>query len=133
MTVLCALAPLMIRLMIRLLQIAFAAAAVFAFIMALLPVEQAPEHGDKMQHLFAFVVLAGLSRLAFPSVPVPWLFAAMLAFGALIEVAQLIPGLNRQGDAADLFADLIGAAMGLAFASAAQWLATRARAWSEQG
>ncbi|MBC7160185.1 MAG: teicoplanin resistance protein VanZ [Porphyrobacter sp.] len=116
--------------MIRLLQIAFAAAALFAFIMALLPVEHAPEHGDKMQHLFAFVVLAGLSRLAFPWLAVPSLFAAMLAFGALIEVAQLIPGLNRQADAADLFADLIGAAIGLAVASTAQWLATRARVQS---
>lgn len=118
--------------MIRLLQLAFAVAAVFAFIMALLPVEQAPEHGDKMQHLFAFVVLAGLSRLAFPSIAVPSLFAAMLAFGALIEVAQLIPGLNRQADAADLFTDLVGAAIGLAFASTAQWLATRASVHSGQ-
>jgi VanZ family protein len=122
----------MIRLMIRLLQIAFAAAAVFAFIMALLPVEQAPEHGDKMQHLFAFVVLAGLSRLAFPSIPVPWLFAGMLAFGGMIEVAQLFPGLNRHADAADLFADVVGAATGLALASAAQWLAARARMQSGQ-
>ena len=118
--------------MIRLLQITFAVAALFALVMALLPVEQAPEHGDKMQHLFAFVVLAGLSRLAFPSIPVPWLFAGMLAFGGMIEVAQLFPGLNRHADAADLFADVVGAATGLALASAAQWLAARARMQSGQ-
>lgn len=99
--------------MTRLLRFAFWAAAAFAFVMAVLP---HPPHipgdpSDKVQHMLAFAVLAGLGATAYREARLLTLGAALSAFGALIEVVQLIPALHRWGDAVDWIADTAAAAL----------------------
>lgn len=67
---------------------------------------------DKAQHAIAFALMAGTAAFAWPG---HWRAAAagLLAYGALVEIGQaFIPG--RSCDAADLLADGVGVAAGLA-------------------
>ena len=90
-----------------LLRLAFWGACGFALTMALLP--QPPQlpgqPSDKLQHILAFAVLAALGRLAYPRAPLLVLAAGLSAFGALIELLQAIPALNRDSELADWAAD----------------------------
>jgi hypothetical protein len=74
-------------------RIAFWAAAAFAFTMAVLP--QPPQlpgtPSDKLQHILAFVTLAGLGSAAYPSAPLIRLLVGLSLFGAVIEMVQAIP------------------------------------------
>ncbi|MEO8547859.1 MAG: hypothetical protein ABI422_05765 [Sphingomicrobium sp.] len=94
----------------------FWAALVFTFVMALLP--QPPQLpgalSDKVQHVAAFATLAALGSVAYPSTPLVRLLAGLSAFGALIEILQAIPGLNRDSDSVDWVADTVAAALVLA-------------------
>ena len=111
--------------MLRLLRIAFWAALLFALVMASLPqpppVPGAPS--DKVQHILAFAVLAGLGSAAYPRLPALKLILALSAFGALIELVQLVPALHRDADPVDWIADTVAAA-----AVAGLWWAARGRA-----
>src|SRR5690606_35109487 len=79
----------------RLFRLAFWAAALLAFVMAVLPQPQLPTApSDKLLHVLAFATLSLLGCLAFPRVSLLKLAVALSAFGALIEVVQAIPGLN---------------------------------------
>lgn len=93
-------------------QVAFWVATIFAFIMAVLP--QPPEFpgapSDKVQHVIAFLVLAALGVLAYPRTPKRGLLLGLAAFGAVIELIQAIPGLNRDSDPMDWMADTLAAA-----------------------
>lgn len=75
---------------------------------------------DKANHLLAFIALAVAGRFGFPGQG-PRLLApaaALLAFGALIEVVQTgVPG--RSAEWADLLADLAGIAAGTLLATLA--------------
>jgi len=106
--------------MTRLLQFVLWAAVLIALVFALWP--QAPDSpgnpADKLQHFAAFFTLAVLGGLAYPRVPLRWLFAGLVAFGALIELAQLFPGINRYADFADLLVDVIAAAAGVLLVAA---------------
>ena len=98
--------------MSRLLRIAFWSAAVFAFVMAVLP---KPPHlpgdpSDKIQHIVAFVVLALLAALAYPAARARAILLGLSGFGAAIELVQLIPALNREADIIDWCADTLAAA-----------------------
>ena len=74
---------------------------------------------DKLNHFFAFTVLAFCAERAFrprdwrhPGVPL-----ALLAFGAAIELVQSqVPG--RSAEVADVFADAVGIVAGLLLAAA---------------
>lgn len=66
-----------------------------------------------INHVFAFVVLTMLARAAFPALPRLWLAAALLAYGALIELLQAIPALQRTASWADLATDAAGILIGL--------------------
>lgn len=95
-------------------RIAFAVAAAFAGVMALLP---KPPHlptdqlGDKFHHILAFAVLAALALAAFPRAS-RWRLAERLSFfGALIEVGQSIPALHRDCDIRDWVADTLAIAV----------------------
>jgi Na+/H+-dicarboxylate symporter len=94
----------------------FWAAVVFAFAMALVP--QPPQlpgsPSDKVQHIIAFAVLAGLGSAAYPSMSLMKLFVSLSAFGAAIELLQAIPALNRDSDPVDWLVDTITAALVLA-------------------
>lgn len=111
----------------RALVAAFWAAAAFAFVMALNPrppqLPGAPS--DKIQHIIAFVVLAGLARAAYPRASA-WTLAWRLSlFGALIELLQAIPALNRDAELLDWAADTVAAAAVLIAASVARRLGRR--------
>lgn len=67
---------------------------------------------DKLQHAFAFLVLAVCAVQAYPAQPLRRLFGALLGFGALIELVQTqVPG--RSAEWGDLLADATGAALAL--------------------
>ncbi len=99
--------------MTRLLRAIFWASAAVALIMALLP--QPPQlpgsPSDKVQHILAFVALAGLGSFAYRSVSPIALLTGLSAFGAIIELLQAIPALNRDSDAVDWIADTIAASL----------------------
>ena len=102
--------------MLRLLRFIFWSAALFAFVMAVLP---QPPHlpgdpSDKVQHIVAFAVLALLATLAYRSVRPTAVALGLSAFGAAIELAQTIPALHRDADIVDWCADTLAAALVLA-------------------
>ena len=96
----------------RMVRALFWAAAAFAFVMASMPKPpQLPgDPGDKVQHIIAFAVLAVLARLGWLKVSGWRLLAGLSAFGALIELVQAIPALNRHADWIDWMADTLAAA-----------------------
>jgi hypothetical protein len=92
--------------MVRLL---FWAAAIFAFVMAVLPhPPRLPgDPSDKIQHIAAFTTLGLLGSWAY-SATAPWkLLVRLSLFGAVIETVQAIPALNRDSDVVDWLADTI--------------------------
>jgi VanZ family protein len=92
---------------------AFWAAVTFAFVMAVLPhppqIPGAPS--DKVQHILAFLALGALASFAYPRTSPVYLAAGLSVFGALIEVVQLVPALNRDGDPVDWLADTAAAGL----------------------
>lgn len=109
---------------LAILRAAFWAAALFAFVMAVLP--QPPElpgaPSDKIQHIAAFFVLAALASVAYPARSPVFLGAALSLFGAFIELVQWIPALHRDADPVDWVADTAAAALMLI---ALHWLRAR--------
>ena len=111
------------------LRLLFWAAAIFAFIMAVLP---KPPHlpldpSDKVQHVLAFLTLAGLAGAAYPRVSLVRIGIALSGFGALIEIIQAIPALNRDAEPLDWAADTAAAAMMLGL-----WALLRRRRMSDE-
>ena len=94
-------------------RLLFCAAALFAFIMAVLP--QPPElpgnPSDKIQHIAAFATLGALGIWAFPRSASLRLMIGLSLFGALIEIVQAIPSLHRDSDPLDWLADTIACAI----------------------
>ena len=80
----------------------------FACVMAMLP--KPPKlptgaWGDKWEHALAFFVLAALAQAGWGARR-RWPNAAwLIALGALIEIAQLTPGLGRDADLRDWLVD----------------------------
>lgn len=97
-------------------QTTFWTAAVFAFVMAVLPhPPQVPgEPNDKVEHIIAFATLATLAAFAYPRAALVKLLIGLSLFGALIEVAQAIPALQRDSDIKDWIADTAAVAVVLA-------------------
>ena len=85
----------------------FWAGALFAFMMAVIP--HPPEipgnPSDKIQHIAAFVTLSLLGAWAFPRLSLVQLLVRLSLFGAVIELIQAIPALNRDSDPLDWLAD----------------------------
>lgn len=113
----------------RIFMIAFWAALIFAFVMAVLPKPPAlpGEPGDKVQHIIAFVVLTGLARLAYPRVRALTLLLAFALFGALIELTQMLPALGRTAALDDWIADVVATIVVLAVLDPARHLLARRR------
>jgi VanZ family protein len=101
----------------RIVRVVFWLAAVFAFVMAVLPhppqLPGAPS--DKVQHIVAFLVLGCLASVAYPRTSPVYLAVGLSLFGAVIELVQLIPSLNRDGDPVDWLADTAAAGLMLIF------------------
>ena len=95
----------------RLFRVAFWSAAAIALVAAALPhpPELPGDPSDKVQHILAFVCLAALGARAWPGLAALRLALGLSAFGALIEVVQLIPVLHRDSDPLDWLADTVAA------------------------
>lgn len=74
-----------------------------------------PAHMDKVVHLGAYGVLAGLARLGWPKLWDGSIFLGLALFGIGIEIAQHLMPLGRTGSFADTGANLLGAALALIF------------------
>jgi VanZ family protein len=100
-------------------RLLFWAAALFAFVMAVLPhPPEVPGHpSDKVQHIGAFATLALLGVWAYPRLALVKLLVRLSLFGAAIEVIQAIPVLHRDSDVVDWLADTVaaGAVLALVF------------------
>ena len=74
---------------------------------------------DKVMHGLMYVLLAMAWMVPvvrrFPArvMPYMWIWAGVTAFGALMEVLQHFCTLTRSGEIADIYADAIGALIGL--------------------
>ena len=97
----------------RFLPALFWAAAIFAFTMAVLPKPpRLPgDPADKVQHVIAFLTLAGLAASAYPRARLIGLALALSGFGMLIEIVQMVPALNRDAEFLDWAADSVAAAL----------------------
>ena len=106
-------------------RVAFYAAVAIAVIAALAPspeFEPSFRNVDKVQHMAAFAVLAGLARFGFPAAS-QWRIIERLSFlGAGIEVLQSIPALHRDCDAWDWAADTLAATVAVVVLT---WLIAR--------
>jgi VanZ family protein len=91
----------------------FWAAALFAFVMAVLPHPPAipGNPNDKLQHVTAFATLALLGSFAYPGTSLIQLLVRLSLFGAAIEVVQAIPALHRDSDVRDWIADTLAVAV----------------------
>jgi VanZ family protein len=96
---------------LRLAQFVFATAAVVVFLGAVAPLEEGPPFlnipWDKAVHFIAFYGLAGLGAAALPWRSYRVLGAALSAYGALIEIVQGLPIVNRDCQFSDWVADTI--------------------------
>ena len=81
----------------------FVLAIILVLILALLPQQIAVQmsSSDKIDHFAAFAVLMILGQLAFPARFHVALGLGLIGFGALIEVLQAVPKLNRSPDLLD--------------------------------
>jgi VanZ family protein len=97
----------------RAVRFVFWAAAVFAFVMAVLPhPPQIPgEPSDKVQHIIAFATLALLGSWAYTAMRPLKLLAWLSLFGAVIEIIQMMPALYRDADVVDWVTDTGAAAV----------------------
>ena len=97
-------------------RLLFWAAWTFSLVMAVLPhPPKIPGHpSDKLQHIAAFVTLTLLGSWAYPRIKPLKLLLLLSLFGALIEVVQAIPALNRDSDVLDWVVDTLAVAIALA-------------------
>ncbi len=72
-----------------------------------------PVYMDKIMHLGAYAVLAGLARLGWPALWGGSIFLGLGLFGIGIEFAQHLMPLGRTGSLGDTAANLSGAALAL--------------------
>jgi hypothetical protein len=94
-----------------LVQLLFWAAALFAFVMAVIPHPPGVPANDKLLHMAAFATLGLLGRFAFPRLSALSLLGGLSLFGALIEIVQGLPMVHRDRDPLDWLADTIACAL----------------------
>lgn len=71
------------------------------------PVLPTDNLGDKFNHMLAFATLAALAAAAWPAAPRLRVIERLSFLGAMIELVQSIPGLNRDCDLRDWIADTL--------------------------
>ena len=96
----------------------FWVATLFTYVSAILPQEEAPSlvPSDKLNHMIAFFTLSVLARAAYPRVAAWKSGIALSAFGAFIEVSQMVPFIHRDAELMDWVADSAAILIGLAVA-----------------
>ena len=97
----------------RALRAIFWLAVTVAFVVAIWPkpimVPGAPS--DKIQHIMAFLFLTALGSAAYPRGAALKLALGLAGFGALIEIVQSSPALNRDAELLDWIADVAAVAV----------------------
>ena len=110
----------------RLLRPLFWLLLAFALTMALLPKPPSlpiDQFGDKFAHMLAFAALAGVANLGWREIPAWRIGLQLSAFGALIEIMQLITALHRDSDVRDWIADTLAIVVATLIARAlGRWL-----------
>lgn len=106
-------------------RIIFWCAAIFAYVCALAPGDPHIVAYDKGNHMIAFGALAVLARLGWSQARALLIGAALVAFGAFIEVSQAVPLIHRDASWGDLAADTIAVVAGLVFGAALLWAIRR--------
>lgn len=103
-------------------RIAFWVAVIVSYIFAIIPAPAAPDPTgwDKANHMLAFLTMAVLARPAYPRARIAVLSAGLVAFGALIEITQMIPSLGRDAELADWIVDSAAVCAGLAISRGAR-------------
>ena len=89
-------------------------ALIAAYVASVLPQEIAPavpELGDKTHHVFAFIVLGLLLRLAY-KVNYWYALSMLVGFGIFIEISQYFTE-TRVAEEKDVIADFVGSFIGL--------------------
>lgn len=71
------------------------------------------QHADKLMHLLAYALMAGLARLGWPSLWGGWIVLGFIAMGVAIELAQHFMALGRTGSLADGLANAAGALLAI--------------------
>jgi VanZ family protein len=97
----------------RIARLAFFAVLASSLYFAWSPAPPVVLGNDKSQHALAFFWLTALFRLAFPGSGWKGALIWMGLLGALIEVVQAIPALNRDCDIYDWLADMGAVLVGL--------------------
>lgn len=98
----------------KIFKIFFWLALIVAYIAAIVPTNIAPtvpELSDKVHHIFAFVILGFLLRLAY-HINYWYALVLLVAFGGFIELSQYFTP-TRCAEYKDVVADMIGAFIGL--------------------
>lgn len=72
-----------------------------------------PANMDKILHLGAYAVLAGLARLGWPNLWGGLIFLLLAGYGIGIEILQHFMAFGRTGSLADTAANLTGAGLSL--------------------
>ena len=105
-----------IPVLLKVARVAFFAALIFTFYSAVIPPVQALHltPWDKATHFIAFYTLTGLAVAAFPKLNLAVVAALLSGFGALIELVQGLPVVNRDRDFWDWVADSVAIACALA-------------------
>jgi VanZ family protein len=111
--------------LLRLLQLGFAAALIFTFVAAVMPPHKAPKlfPWDKAEHFTAFFTLMLIAVAAFPRRNLVLIAVLLSAFGGLIEIVQGMPIVGRDCDVWDWVADTIAILAVIAPVVAMQWRA----------
>ena len=89
----------------------FWAAALFAFVMAVIPHPPDIPTSDKVQHMAAFATLALVGSIAYRRISTLWLLVSLSLFGAMIEIVQGLPLVHRDSDPKDWLADTVACAV----------------------
>lgn len=94
-------------------RLLFWGAAIFAFVMAVLPhpPELPGSPSDKIQHIAAFATLGLLGAWSYRGMSRVRLALRLSMFGAFIELVQAIPALHRDSDIRDWLADTAAVAI----------------------
>jgi VanZ family protein len=107
------------RLLRKLMQLAFWAALLFAYVCAVIPGGPEIGNSDKDGHVLAFITLSFLARLGWSRRGAIGIAGALILFGIFIELSQATSIVHRDADIWDVVADAIGVAIGLAAGSLA--------------
>ena len=107
-----------------------------AVVASLVPTQRLPKTGisDKWEHSLGYALLTLWFTGIYPKASYFRIGLAMFALGVAIEFAQGAMGLGRQADPRDVFANSMGIATGLLFATVgiggwAQRIEARLRKW----